>query len=149
MSCADIHVAIRLLLCRCSDLCWCRKVAFIVPVRSLHVFYVHSANHRSKPFGQSTRGMHRRSFIEQGIRLLITRLCIVCLPVSSTVRECRGAQAIGRDSREKNVTKFDLQWKNLLISHIVSGGQLTQKNDEDTESREAHGFPQAQSYTFL
>jgi hypothetical protein len=76
--------------------------------------------------------------------------------VVSTVRECRGAQAIGRDSREKIVTKFDHGWKNLLIGHIVHSGQLTQhdgtnESDEPTEvdHESALLHAPARTYTFL
>lgn len=75
------------------------------------------------------------------------------LSLSSLVRECRGAQAIGRDSREKNVMKFDLAWKNLLISAVVQAGQLTQNN---VTAAAAAGVAdvqqplgQAQTYTFV
>jgi len=61
--------------------------------------------------------------------------CILCsfgIPPEQSirlVRECRGAQAIGRDSREKTISKFDLAWKNLLIGHIVQTGAIREKRN--------------------
>lgn len=80
--------------------------------------------------------------------------CFSCLPFS-LVRECRGAQAIGRDSREKNVMKFDLAWKNLLISAVVQAGQLTQNNVTTAadaaipDVQQPLAIGQAQTYTFV
>jgi hypothetical protein len=48
------------------------------------------------------------------------------------IRDIRGAAAIGRDAREKLITKFDVTWKSHLIHHLVkSGGLINEKNDKN------------------
>jgi len=46
----------------------------------------------------------------------------------SLVRECRGGEAIGRDAREKQISKFDLAWKLELIRAVVQAGHREESN---------------------
>lgn len=71
----------------------------------------------------SKGGFHRAGTLAACI------LCAFSYPVEQAirvVRECRGSNAIGTDSREKIISKFDVKFKSVLIHHAVETGQLTQ-----------------------
>ena len=89
-------------------------------------------------------------------------LCVVLC--NSLIRECRGAQAIGRDSREKIIFKFDHAWKQLLISAVVQAGHIThhtgggagrgsgggETHTETEQSTQANtSWSQTNNYTFV
>ncbi len=110
-----------------SDWCSCPRVDFTALARWLLASCVHSVSTLNTPFGSlcvHTLAPIKKEPCTHSVDLAL-RSCVCMVWYVSTVRECRGAQAIGHDNRERIVTKFDLAWKNLLIGHIVASAPGT------------------------